>query len=241
MNALLKQLHHRRQIVFLDIEGTQFSHEMIAYGAVKATLRPDGTILRSFKGIKQYVKAKNTIGNFVIKLTGITKEKLTEEGVMYKDALEHIKKYCGVQYDKTAFVTFGIHDMRIISQSYVYSNDADVAIVKHITKNHIDMSAILGQFIRDDKNNPLSLVNNLKVFERAFDGTAHDPLDDAHNLMLLYKDFLAKKDIVFSQYLSVLGRMNHLPDPVQYILRQLLADHDVSAQEFKDAVKEYLK
>jgi len=240
MNVLLKQLHSRRHLLFLDIEGTQFSHEMIAFGALKATLKPDGTILRSFKGIKHYVKAKNTIGNFVIKLTGITKEKLQQDGVSFKDALAAIKKYCGPHFSKMAFITFGTHDLRIIMQSQAHNPDADETIAKHIIKNHIDMSALLGQFIRDDKNNPLSLSNNLKVFERPFDGKAHDPLDDARNLMFLYKDFLARKGIVFNQYLHVLKNMRHLPEPIQYVIRQLIEDQAVSATEFKDRVREYL-
>lgn len=240
MKAITKQLHHRKHILFLDLEGTQFSHEMIALGAIKATLKPDGSIARTYKGIKRYVKPKNTIGNFVSKLTGITKEMLAEQGITYAQALTDIKNYCGPHFAKMAFVTFGTHDVRIFMQSLIYSPDADEAIAKHIAKHHVDMSSLLGQFIRDDKNNPLSLANYLKVFGHQFEGTSHDPLDDAKNLISIYKDCFVKKDIIFDEYLKVLAQMRHLPDPISKTLNALLSGESISAEQFRNYVKDYL-
>lgn len=240
MKAISKQIHYRRHLLFLDLEGTQFSHEMIAFGAVKATLKSDGSIDRVYKGIKRYVKPKNSIGNFVTKLTGITKEILTEQGITYAQALTDIKNYCGPHFAKTAFVTFGSHDLRIFMQSLIYSPDADETIAKHIAKHHIDMSMLLGQFIRDDKNNPLSLTNYLKVFGRDFIGQSHDPLDDAKNLISIYKDCFVKKDIIYDEYLKVLAKMRHLPEPVQKTLIALLAGETVTGEDFSKFVKDYI-
>ncbi len=238
MKAILKLLHQRRHLLFLDLEGTQFSHEMIAFGAIKATLKADGSILRTYKGLKRYVKPKGTIGGFVVRLTGITKEKLATDGVTYAQAIEDIKKYCGSNFQKMAFVTFGSHDLRIFSQSLLHNPEVDKEAISHIVKHHVDMSMLLGQFIRDDKNNPLSLTNYLKVFSREFAGTAHDALDDAANLVALYKDCYTKKDVVFEEYLKVLARLRHLPEPIQHVIRQLAEDKDVTAAEFKQKVRE---
>ena len=240
MKAFLRQLHHRKHLLFLDLEGTQFSHEMIAFGAVKARLKPDGSIARSYKGIKRYVKSKNSIGSFVKKLTGITREQLDKDGITYGEALKAIRNYCGKDFEKTAFVTFGSHDIRIFNQSLKYSPDADETIVKHISKYHVDMSALLAMFIRDDKSNPLSLANYLKTFELEFDGTAHDPLDDARNLVRLYKTSFTRKDIFFDEYLKLLSKMRHIPEPLLAVLKKLINDEDVSAAFFKDKVREFI-
>ncbi len=240
MKAIEKHLHHRQHLLFLDLEGTQFSHEMIAFGAIKVTLKKDGTITRQYKGIKRYVRPKNTIGNFVVKLTGITKEKLAAEGIGYDEAIKAIKNYCGPHFSKMAFVTFGTHDLRILMQSLHYSPEAEEAAVKHMAKYHVDMSAVLGQFIRDDKNNPLSLTNYLKVFGQSFEGQAHDPLDDAANLIKVYKSCFTQPEVIFDEYLKVLAQMRHLPDPLLDVLQKLIKDEDVTAAYFKGKVKEFI-
>lgn len=42
MKNVLKKLKGRHYLCFLDFEGTQFSHEMIAYGAVLVTIDKKG-------------------------------------------------------------------------------------------------------------------------------------------------------------------------------------------------------
>ena len=86
MKKLLNALKGRKHICFLDFEGTQYSHEMIALGAVLATLTRKGEIKRLKKGFKVYVIAKNKIGTFVENLTGITQSTLDREGVSFTQA-----------------------------------------------------------------------------------------------------------------------------------------------------------
>ena len=47
MQALEKILKGRKSLCFIDLEGTQFSHEMIAIGAVKVDVRRDGSIKKN--------------------------------------------------------------------------------------------------------------------------------------------------------------------------------------------------
>ena len=63
MKALNKHLNNVKTLCFLDLEGTQFSHEMIAIGAVKVNIRKDGSIKKIHRGIYTLVKSKNRVVN----------------------------------------------------------------------------------------------------------------------------------------------------------------------------------
>ena len=104
INRILKKHHYA---VFMDFEGTQFSHEMIAIGAVVCTLNKDGTIKHYKKPFKTYVKAKNKIGTYVMNLTGITQELLDKKGVLFSTAMKEFKKYCGYSFSR-AYTLFKI-------------------------------------------------------------------------------------------------------------------------------------
>lgn len=240
MKKINKLLKKHRYICFLDFEGSQFSHEMIAYGAVLAYLDKNGNIKRCKRPIKYLVKCKNKVGRYVEKLTGITSEELDKVGIPFSKAMKELKKYCGLAFNRMSFMTFGNHDMRILSQSVSYNLDAPTEITKVIQKNYIDFQNIISEFIKDNNNNPYSLTNYLKVFGIKFDGIEHDPRDDAMNLMLLYKAFMNDKDILLKEYLKTLGKLNHIPDPAKEALRKLSNGESVTGEEFKALAKEYI-
>ena len=101
MKKLTRLLKGRKYICFLDFEGTQFSHEMIAFGALFTYLNKNGEIVKQKKAIKYYVKSKNQIGKFVKNLTGITEKDLDKYGVDFATAMKELKKYCGFNFKKT--------------------------------------------------------------------------------------------------------------------------------------------
>ena len=241
MKKLLNSLAGRRYICFLDFEGTQFSHEMIAYGAVMTTINNKGEIKTVKKPIKYYVRAKNKIGKVVEDMTGITDKILLEKGVSFSDAIRALKKYCGLHFQKTTFITFGNHDMRILGNTVSYNLGAPTEITKVIHKNHVDLQAIISEFIKDPNNNPYSLENYLKVFSIPFEGIEHDPEWDAVNLMKLYEAFLKNKDIVLDEYLKVLTKVSHLPLPIKESIKKLATGEDVTSQEFIALAEEYIK
>ena len=137
MKRFEKLLKTHKYVLFMDFEGTQYSHEMIAIGAVLGKLKNNGTFIAAKKPFKVYVKAKNKIGNYVVNLTGITEKKLQDEGVSFKSAITAMKKYCGLAFKKCSFCTFGNHDMKILSQSFMYNIDSPKEIVSQIQKNSI--------------------------------------------------------------------------------------------------------
>lgn len=240
MKKLLKLLKGHKHICFLDFEGTQFSHEMIAIGAVMTTLGKDGKIRASKKPFKCYVRAHNKIGSYVTQLTGITENKLKAEGITFYSAMESLKKYCGIAFKKCSFLTFGNHDMRILSQSISYNFDFPKETVSQIQKNYLDFSAFISEFVKDDKGNSLSLIHYCEKFNVKTVGPNHDPSIDAINLSLLYNSFLNDFGLIKSEYKKVLGKFSHLPDPVKNIVTKLSNNEDVTAQEFDKEINKYL-
>lgn len=240
MKKLNRILKGRKYVCFLDFEGTQFSHEMIAYGAYFTYVNKEGQIVKAKNPIRNYVKAKNSIGRFVKELTSITEKDLEKYGVEFSKAINEIKKYCGLAFKKTLFVTFGNHDLRILNQSCSYNLDAPKDLCDIIKKNYLDFQSLISEFVKDDNGNPLSLTHYLELFGIQFEGSAHDPMYDAVNLAKLYNAFLKEKEIVLTQYCKVLNRSNVGPEPVNKAIKKLLAGESVSPDEFKEYLKEYI-
>ena len=241
MKKVNKILRGRKKICFLDFEGTQFSHEMIAFGAVLATLDKNGNIKNYKRPIKYYVKCKNSIGKYVEGLTNISQQILDRVGISFSRAMYELKKYCGLSFSRCAFMTFGTHDLKILNSSISYNLDAPTDITKVIQKGYVDFQGIISEYVKNTDGNPYSLENYLKIFNIDFSGTAHDPNDDAYNLMLLYDNFLKQDGVVLEEYLKVLGRQRHLPNPIKVASEKLANGEDFTAEEFKRLAEEEIK
>ena len=224
----------------MDFEGTQFSHEMIAIGAVLATLDRKGNIKRLKPSLKLYVKPKNKVGSYVTNLTNITDDLLKKKGVSFYKALSELRNYLGSAFKKCTFMTFGNHDMRILNQSISYNLDTPKDIVTQIHKNYADFAVLIGEFIRDENGNPYSLVNYCKLFDVKEAGDAHQPDVDAINLANLYQAFISHGDLVLNEYMKVLAMQHHLPLPIKAAVEKLANGEDFSAEEFKEVAKKYI-
>ena len=241
MKELDKHVNQRKVLCFLDLEGTQFSHEMIAIGAVKVDLYKDGNIKKYHKGYYTLVKAKNKIGKVVTDLTGITEEMTKKDGVSFRVAINDLKKYLGTNFSKTLFVTFGSHDLRILAQSLAYNLDAPKDDVHLMIKHGFDLSEFISTYVKDENNNTYSLTNMLKLFNVDFKGTQHNAYADALNLAYLYDAMLKNKDIMKEEYMKTLAKMRHLPSPVQKVLNKLNKGETVSPKDYEEFVKESLE
>ena len=239
---LLKGLKGHKVLVFLDFEGTQFSHEMIAIGGISVLINPkNGKIVKKKPPFKIYVKAHNKIGGYVEKLTGIKEETLKEKGVSFDTAMKALKKYVGLTFKKATFITFGNHDLRIINQSIMYNMTYPKEITSQIQKNYFDFSAFLNEFIKDDAGNALSLIHFCELFGVKEAGKAHDPEVDAINLANLYNAFVTNTDLVASEYLKHLRlHSGNLPTPIQKAVVSLASGENVSAKDFEEEVKKYI-
>lgn len=240
MKKFEKLLKGHKNIVFLDFEGTQFSHEMIAIGAVSVTIGKDGKIKKWKKPFKIFVKAKNKIGKYVTDLTGISEEMLANEGVKFATAISELKKYVGISFKKSSFVTFGSHDLTILNRSISYNFDFNKDICSQIQKNYIDFLAFIGEFIKDPKGNQISLVHFCEMFNCEIAGPNHDPSADAINLARLYDAVMSNKNIVLDEYKKVLGNFSHFPEPVNKVVQKLVAGESVAPADFEQELKKYL-
>ena len=241
MEALEKILKGRKSLCFIDLEGTQFSHEMIAIGAVKVDIRKDCSVKKIHKGYYTLVKPKSRIGKVVTDLTGITEKDVKEKGVPFRVAMQQLKKYMGLYFTKCLFVAFGSHDFRIMAQSLAHNLDVNKEDVEIIIKHQFDIAEFLSTYVKDENNNNLSLANFLKVFNIEFKGTQHNALADTLNLVYLYDAFLKNKEIVVNEYRKTLGMYRHLPEPIHMAIEKLANQENVSAEEFESYVRESLK
>lgn len=241
MKALEKIIKDHRALVFLDLEGTQLSHEMIEIGAYLVTLNDDLSVKKIYPGFKSYVLATHPIGPIVVKMTGINEKLLQKEGRKFSDVEKDFKHYVGRYWGKCLFVTFGSHDLRIVNQSVLYSPGSDGEIAHNICHFDFDFSLFLSHYIQDPNSNPLSLSNYLKVFEVPFEGKPHDALADAYNLIDLYQAFLARPDIVKREYKKTLSHVNHAPAPVSKMIAKLNAGEVVTPETWDLAIAESLK
>ena len=239
---LIKGLKGHKALVFLDFEGTQFSHEMIAIGGISCLIDvKTGQIKKRKTPFKIYVKAHNKIGGYVEKLTGINEALLKEKGVSFDTAMKALKKYVGLPFKKATFITFGNHDMRIINQSIMYNIFYPKDVTSQIQKNYFDFSAFLNEFIRDEGGNALSLVHFCELFGVPEAGKAHDPEIDAVNLANLYDAFVANPDLVVEQYLKHLRlHSGNYPTPINNVIIKLSSGKDVTAKEFEEDIKDYV-
>ena len=240
MKKFERLLKGHKSLVFLDFEGTQFSHEMIAVGAVHVIIDRHGYIKKHKKPFKAYVKAHNRVGKIVIDLTGITDEMLKQKGVSFFTAMSELKKYVGLSFRKSSFITFGSHDMKILSSSISYSFDFPKETVQCIQQNYVDFSAFISEFMKDDKGNPLSLVRYCEAFNVKESGPAHDPAVDAENLAWLYDATMRNSHLLLEEYKKVLKGFNHFPQPVSNIIKRLANNENVTAEEFDAEIKDYL-
>ena len=240
MKKFERLLKGHKSLVFLDFEGTQFSHEMIAIGAVHAVIDRHGYIKKSKKPFRIYVKAHNRVGKIVTDLTGITEDMLKQKGVTFFTAMSELRKYVGLSFRKSSFITFGNHDMKILSSSISYSFDFPKEIVQCIQQNYIDFSAFISEFMRDDKGNPLSLIRYCDAFGVKQAGPAHDPAVDAENLAWLYDATMRHSEILLDEYKKVLKSFNHFPQPVSNVIKKLANNENVTSDEFDKEIKDYI-
>ena len=241
MKDLRKVLKDKRCLVFIDLEATQASHEMIQIGAYKVYLNDDLLIKKCFKPFQTYVKAKHHVGKYVTDLTGITDLMIKREGVSYRVALNSFKKYCGKDFYRSLFVVYGNSDASIFRASMENNLDASKEDTIHIVKHIFDFCFFAFKFIQGDDGNPLSLKRILDVFGVPFDGQAHDALADAKNLMHLYQAMLKSPNIMLREYKKTLSHFVGQNQLVTEVIHRLGNGKGITPEEFEAILKDTLE
>lgn len=240
MEIFLKETKNVDALVFMDLEATSFTSEMIEIGAYLAEINKDGSIKKVHAPFKRYVKAKHQVGFHVAQLTGITDEKLRNEGEDFPAVLSSFRKYVGKFWDSCRFVTFSEHDMVIVKNTMAQYRDLNPSYARNIYRHHLDLQRLLDRYIQDQNGNPYSLTNYLKVFGLEFDGKAHDAIYDALNLLDLYKVAREGKEIFIKEYKNVLCGAKTRP-VVKEIIHMLSEGKAVTPEMFDALLEDTFK
>lgn len=239
MKEVKNILNNIKTIVFMDFEGSQYSQEIIAIGAIKVTLDAKDFVKKEYAPFKVYIKVDETVGDFITSLTGIDDELLEKEGISFIEAMEKFENYVGKDICK--FMTYGSFDMHLLHNSALNSGANDDPFIRRIYDNNIDFARLFSHYVRSNKGSSLSLVDALKVFQTNIEKDIHDPLTDSINLMHLYDAFLTKQNILKEEYLKVIKTNPSLPQPFRKVIKKMESEQKVTYKDFLQYVEEDLK
>lgn len=242
MRLLKEEIGEPRELVFLDLEGTQLSHETIAIGACKYFCGPDLLPLpgKKIQVFKRLIKPQSPVGGVVTILTGITDDRLKTEGITFHKALVELMIFTKCT-GKKVYITFGNQDLNMLYQSKVRANDQLCQdFYDHIKRNWFDMQAFVSRFVHDERHMTFSQPKLLEIYEAKNLQHAHDPLYDAENLMNLFIQVIKRPDITLREF-----KKNLLTSKDFFIISKPFIDDlcngkDVSSVDFNKAIEDYL-
>lgn len=241
MKQLKNAIRGKHKLIFIDFEGTQFTHEIIAVGLCKCIIDDDLNIIEEDTvGKLIYTKARSSIGKVVTKLTSITEDFLKENGISFFDTINEMQEYIGDDLEDTLFVCFGNNDPKMLIESCRFSHPENSDIAKRWAHNFFDFMTFASQFIRDEKGNTYSLINFLKLFNIEPQGSSHNPLNDALDLKNFFKAFITNEEVRFNEYQKVLARFRALPSPIQKVINDLDQGKCVTLDDFKQYIRDFL-
>ena len=239
MKEITRLLNGSKVAIFLDFEGTQYTQEIIAIGAIKCVLDNKNQIKKVYPGFKFFVKADGQVGKIVCELTGITDEKIRTEGIEFKKCMALFEKYVG-HHSNIKYITYGNFDMRLLHQSATLSNMNKEKFIRSIYKNYIDFSVLLNHYVKSARGTQLSLIDALAIFQITPEGGPHDPLFDAKNLMHLYQGMIKNKSILLNEYEKVLLNNHSYPAPIAKLIKDLKTKGTASMSDLKKYIEEDL-
>ncbi|MCR5078380.1 MAG: hypothetical protein K6B65_00420 [Bacilli bacterium] len=241
MKSLVKALKKRTTAVFFDLEGTGTSHEIVEIGAIKATLKPDGTIKKVFKPFHYYVMPKAKMGSYVSSLTGLTDRFLEENGIPFRVMQKSLTKYVGKDYKNAVYFCYGDQDPHMFIYSAENNMDASMEEAKFVAHHCFNFLSFFSRYVTGDDGNPINLTKACDLFGVKPTGKAHTALADAYGLMNLYSAFLEKTDLVASEYRKTLFRGRGLPEPFRIVLARLQKGESIDLATFDNILKESLE
>lgn len=243
MRLLKEEIGSPKELVFLDLEGTQLSHETIAIGACKYYCGEDLLPLsgRKVEVFKRLVKPQERVGGVVTVLTGITDERLDQEGVSFHKALAELMDFSKCS-GKKVYVTFGNQDLNMLYQSKVRANDQlSMDFFDHVKRNWFDLQAFVSRFVYDEKHLTFSQAKLLEIYQAEDLKNAHDPLYDAENLMNLFLSVIKRPDITLREFKRHLCSSKDFPAIMKPLVEGLFQGRDLTAQRFEKALEDYFR
>lgn len=240
MKALNRRLGNVKHLVFMDFEGTQYTHEVISIGAHLAKIDKNGRVVTIKKGFYVLVKAREKVSKFIENLTGISQSDIEKNAIDFSESMRQFRKYVGKAWESCKFVAYGFNDILMLRSSVNHQprNETTTGIVEYIGKNYFDFQAFFAQYVKDDQNNNLSLNNGLIKFDIQFEGVQHNALADAKNLLSLYDAFQSNYLVVSNEYKRVLSNNQKLPRPVAKVMKALNEGKVVTPELYKRMIED---
>ena len=190
-SKLAKRLAGKEVAVFLDLEGTQFSHAPISIGAILFTLGDDLKLVQACGTYHAYIQVKDHVGNIVSGLTGITNKMLCAEGKEKDKVLKDLINLCR-PYSRKAFIAYGEQDIKMLwklMNQESYSRD----YLTHITKNYFDFHQYIASLFSENNSFSPSLIKLAEIFHIPV-VKRHDSYQDAVVLSEIYQKFVDNEE-----------------------------------------------
>lgn len=239
MKILGKLLKDKRKVIFFDLEGTQSTSEIIAIGAIKVTLDAKYNINKVSKGFETVVKSQGKVGFFVEKLTGLTDEIVSKQGVSYEVMMKKLLKYIGKDINDYVFVAYGNYDKTMFIKTDLLHNNIHNDFINIMCKNYVDFSKFISQFMKKD-GQTYSLIEAIIELNGHPVGKQHSALDDTRNLIVLYESVIKNKVMLEQHYRNYIKNDPRLPKPILNVIKKLDSGQNVSPKDFEQYIKDYL-
>lgn len=242
MKLLGKLLENCRHLLFLDLEGTQFGHEVIAIGAVLTDCNENYVPVGEVQSFKCYVKPKTKIGTVVTTMTGIDEDLLEKEGVSFEEAMQKLNDFLGPRANKVKVLTYGNQDAHMLFCSYNLADQPSLFLknfVHYLTRNNVDIGTFFSRYLRGKKNEMVSLTHMRVFFEIPPSGDAHDPLVDATDLFNIYKAFTSDKELIKRSYKKLIIRSQVVPQPIKPLVVNLIDGKTVTPDDLERVLNLY--
>ena len=202
---LSKKISDKRVLIFLDLEGTQFSHTPIEIGMV-AYLKGDGLFLgEKLFTYQSYINTNGRIGKVVSDLTGITKELLLNKGKSKTIVLKEIINLLRA-YSKKKFIAYGEQDLKML-RHFITEESFTSDYVNHIAKNYFDFHLYLANLISKNKSISPSLSKLTELFDVP-KSHAHESLSDAQMLADVYQEFVKDESTTINKIKSMYSEID---------------------------------
>ena len=138
-------------------------------------------------------------------------------------------------------VTYGNYDKKLLFETCKINDSYRLDDAKRIGANYVDLSLFISKFMKDDKNNLLSLSECVEMLGGSFKGLKHDPMADTINLVQVYDLFTKNKNIVKDRYKKLICSDPKLPKPLQNVIKKLNSGQNVTPKDFQQYIDDYLK
>lgn len=227
-------------LVFFDIEGTQFTHKMIAFGMVCYPKKKDVVSFDrdgSFS-YHSYVKTKDDIGPVVKEMIGISKDILALEGKDIRKVVLEVDKLLRPYHP--IFISYGTSDILMMKRTLDRTDVTEENFFRYVMKNYLDFHQYVSRRICDENGHSLSISKLMDLYRLPKAGPDHDPLCDAKNLSMIYDAYVNRVEDDVSFFYQNLIHNREAKDVFRQVTELLIRNKIVKEEELLSLLRKHL-